>query len=66
MQIRESLHYQIDALGIEQLLIAQEFLAVLGAEKIKVVPVASPHPYLEVKAALSALRGSLAEEIINA
>ena len=65
MQIREFLHDQINDLDIEQLLIAQEFLAALGAEKTKVMPVALPQPYLEVRAALSALRGSLAEDIVR-
>ena len=35
MQIREFMHNQINALDIEQLLIAQEFLAALSAEKTK-------------------------------
>ena len=65
MQIREYMHDQINALDIEQLLIAQEFLAALGAEKTKAMPVATPQPYLEVKVALSSLRGSLAEDILR-
>ena len=63
MQIREFMHDQINALDIEQLLIVQEFLAALGAEKTNVVSFASPQPYLEVRAALSTLLGSLSEDI---
>ena len=63
MQIREFMHDQINALDIEQLLIAQEFLSALGAEKTKLGPVASPQPYLEVRAALSTLRSPLSEDI---
>lgn len=65
MQIRESMHHQINALNIEQLLIVQEFLAALGAEKTKLMPVASPQPYVEVRAALSVLRSSLSEDIVR-
>ena len=65
MQIREYTHDQINALDIEQLLVAQEFLAALGAEKKKVMPVASPQPYLEVRAALSTLRSSLSVDIVR-
>jgi hypothetical protein len=65
MQIREFMHNQINALDIEQLLIAQEFLAALGAEKTKRIPVMSPQPYLEVRAALADLRRPLSDDIVR-
>lgn len=65
MQIREFMHQQINGMDIEQLLIAQEFLAALSAGKTKVMSVTLPQPYLDVRAALSALRGSLAEDIVR-
>lgn len=65
MQIREFMHNQINALDIEQLLIAQAFLAALGAEKIKRIPVMSTQPYLEVRAALADLRSSLSDDIVR-
>lgn len=65
MQIREFMHNQINALDIEQLLIAQEFLVALGADKKKQTPVLSPQPYLEVRAALVGLRSSLSDDILR-
>lgn len=64
MQIREFMHQQINRLNIEQLLIAQEFIAVLSADKPKLMPSASPQPYIEVRAALSTLRSPLSEDIV--
>ena len=66
MQIREYLHHQIDGLDIEQLLLAQNLLAVLGAGKTKVETSALPRsPYLKVREALSTLSGSLVDDIIR-
>lgn len=67
MQIREYLHHQIDGLDIEQLLLAQNLLAVLGAGKIRTITSALPRPpYLKVREVLSTLPGSLADDIIHA
>ena len=67
MQIREFMHQQINTLNIEQLLIAQEFLAALSVDKSKLMSSASlqPQPYIEVRAALSTLRSPLSEEIMR-
>ena len=67
MQIREYLHHQIDGLDTEQLLLAQNLLAILSAGKTKATTSALPYPpYLRVRAALSTLSGSLADDIIRA
>ena len=66
MQIRDYLHHQIDGLDIEQLLLAQNLLAMLVARKTKVTTSALPGPpYLKVREALSTLSGSLADDIIR-
>lgn len=67
MQIREYLHRQIDGLDIEQLLLAQNLLAILAKRKIKAITSASPRPpYLGVREILSTLSGSLADDIMHA
>ncbi len=66
MQIREFLHHQIDGLDVDQLLIAQDLLAGLAAGKTKEVSSKlTPPPYLKVRESLSALSGSLADDIIR-
>lgn len=65
MQIRESIHHQINTLDIEQLLVAQEFLMALGSKPIEGVSVVSSQPYTEVRKVLAGLRNSLSEDILH-
>ncbi len=65
MQIRESIHHQINTLNIEQLLIAQEFLTALGSKSIESVSVVSSQLYMEVREALAGLSSSLSADILH-